>query len=188
MCLYFLPKYIRSYVNLLWLLLLPVTGCTPALVVHQNFNPTANFGQYRTYRWHSANISGLDQQIGNRELVERSVKIAVESELVKRGMGPDTASPDLLIAYYVSVGADQEGVTTNPSSLNYGFSGIPGFRDDNNYREGTLIIDLIEAGTNELVWRGWAEAEVDADNLTESKIIRVVVNILSQYPPGAPGR
>ncbi|QCR23856.1 DUF4136 domain-containing protein [Pontibacter sp. SGAir0037] len=175
----------KKYRPLLLLFTL-TTACSPALIVHEDFNPTANFGRYRTYNWLSTDIAGLDYQLDNRELINRSVRAAIQSELLKRGMDTDTDSPDILVAYYVAVGGEQRMDSDNASTMAYGFTGIPNFKD--TYSEGTLIIDLVEASTNELVWRGWAEGEVNLDNLQEAQITRAVIKVLAQYPPGTPGR
>lgn len=168
--------------------LVTVASCTPALVVHQDFDPTANFGQHRTYQWYTTEIAGLEHQLDNRERIDRSVRVAVESALVQRGMSPDTESPDVLVAYYVSVGGQQGLDNENASSIGYGFTGIPNFKDTDAYTAGTLIIDLIQANSNELIWRGWAEADINPDSLVEADISRAVNYILAQYPPGAPQR
>ncbi len=168
--------------------LVTVIGCTPALVVHQDFDPTANFGQHRTYHWYTTEVAGLEHQLDNRERIGRSVKLAVESALLQRGMSPTTESPDVLVAYYVSVGGQQGLDSDNASSIGYGFTGIPNFKDTNAYSAGTLVIDLVQANSNELIWRGWAEAEINPDSLVEADITRAVNYILAQYPPGVPQR
>jgi hypothetical protein len=55
------------------------------------------------------------------------------------------------------------------------------------YREGTLIIDLMDARTNHLVWRGWVTSflkDRDPNNMEES-INKAIRMIFAEYPAHA---
>ena len=55
-----------------------------------------------------------------------------------------------------------------------------------NYQVGTLQIDLIDAKTDQLVWRGSAEKVVDTSPTPAQRsaaIREAVSKILSDYPP-----
>ena len=54
------------------------------------------------------------------------------------------------------------------------------------YEEGTLIIDVVDAATSRLVWRGSAQAEVSGTNTERKKEARLrsaVRRILARFPP-----
>ena len=54
------------------------------------------------------------------------------------------------------------------------------------YQEGTLMIDIINAAKNELVWRGSATDIVDPDLSPEKKTQKInnaVARILEKFPP-----
>jgi len=51
------------------------------------------------------------------------------------------------------------------------------------YTEGTLILDLIDAGSRELVWRGWASEPVSEVGPGPEKVRRFVEAILARFPP-----
>ena len=55
------------------------------------------------------------------------------------------------------------------------------------YDAGTLVIDLVDARTKTLVWRGWAEGSLEGviDNQAsmEAHIDRAVARVLQQLPP-----
>ena len=54
------------------------------------------------------------------------------------------------------------------------------------YDEGTLVIDLIDARTNQLVWRGWAEnglgAQIDNQTWTEQRVEQAIDRIFRPLP------
>ena len=65
----------------------------------------------------------------------------------------------------------------------YGGYGYPGYGYDDNGYEGILILDVVDAESNELVWRGWYADEVDGGEIGEKKIRKAVKHILEQFPP-----
>ncbi|MBC5775869.1 DUF4136 domain-containing protein [Pontibacter sp. KCTC 32443] len=180
-------------------LLLLLTDCTVGPVISSSYDRTANFGSYQTYAWHKAELptrltnSGLTYST----LIDQQVKAAVESELVKLGFRPSDTTPDLIIAYDLALPANQaaETDTAFAPGFGYGYSywygyryryntgALPGFRSITDMQPGTLVVDLINASSNQLVWRGWHEAEIDPSAVGEHDINKAVANILSRYPP-----
>ena len=90
--------------------------------------------------------------------------------------------PNVFVTYHVSFQDkftvyDDRWVT--PRGWTYG-----GSVSVNQYTEGTLVVDLIDAQQKQLVWRGWATAAVDPNpSNAEERINTVVKRILAQYPP-----
>lgn len=56
------------------------------------------------------------------------------------------------------------------------------------FRQGTLVLDIINPEDNKLMWRGTAEARLSATVLSAQEkdelIDEVIVNVLRGYPPG----
>jgi hypothetical protein len=66
----------------------------------------------------------------------------------------------------------------------WGFAGTETYVDQ--YEQGTLILDVIDAGSNKLIWRGSAAARVVDDKTPEERTRRVneaVEKILERFPP-----
>jgi hypothetical protein len=53
------------------------------------------------------------------------------------------------------------------------------------YTEGTLVIDLRDAGTRSLVWRGIASQDKSNASKIEGKLDDMVRKSLEKYPPKA---
>jgi hypothetical protein len=54
------------------------------------------------------------------------------------------------------------------------------------YNEGTLIVDIVDAKTNQLVWRGTATKTIDesaSPEQREANLKEVVSRIFEKYPP-----
>jgi hypothetical protein len=52
------------------------------------------------------------------------------------------------------------------------------------YREGTIIIDVVDRAKDQLVWRGWMTSRNRDGNFDEAEINRAVNQILARFPPG----
>ena len=53
-----------------------------------------------------------------------------------------------------------------------------------NYNEGALILDLIDAKSNKLVWQGIGSGiSVDSPRAKQKEIPQIVAEIMANYPP-----
>jgi len=65
----------------------------------------------------------------------------------------------------------------------YGGYGYGGYGYDDYGYEGILILDFIDAESNELIWRGWYANDVDDGEIGEEQINKAVKHILEKFPP-----
>jgi hypothetical protein len=74
----------------------------------------------------------------------------------------------------------------------FAYSGGLTYADQEHYKEGTLIIDLIDRRTRKVVWRGYGVGEVHHDpqkNVDDiPKVVSGIINQLSLQAPSAPPR
>jgi hypothetical protein len=136
---------------------------------------------YRTYNWAPADQAPTgDPRLDNNQFFQERVRMAVENRLATRGLAK-TAMPDLLVHYHASVVQD-----IHTSSF------APGDRSCEDcgpevYDAGTLLIDLVDARTNRLLWRGWAkgsiEGVIDDQDWLEQRIDEAVARIFRELPP-----
>jgi hypothetical protein len=134
-------------------------GCAPLAV---NWYRVSGFDarHYRTYAWEptSPQPTGDPRLDGNRFFDER-VRSAVDSQLMARGFEPRTDTrADLLVRYHATVTQKLEVVPPDPDTSTQPPSGAGKVEV---FDAGTLVIDFIDARSNVLVWRGWAEAILD---------------------------
>ena len=176
------------------------TACAPTVAVQSTFDPSANFKVYQTFAWHPAEVPAPKQGSGGllySTLVDQRVKEAIASELVKNGITPDVSNPGLIVAYDIAVTAPQDLASINFVNPNfgYGYSYWYGYRFRYNgdtlqefkniaqFRPGSLVIDLIDANTNRVVWRGALDAEIDPVTIDIDRINKSVARVMSHFPP-----
>lgn len=162
-----------------WLLL----GCGPTSQVFTDYDRTANLEAYKTFGWlASTSIEGRNNPIYYNELNDKRIKTAVANQLESRNY-KFSEEPEMLIHYHIVID-DKAVVRTDPYGYYYGPYWMRTEVNVYEYREGTLIIDLMDADTNSLVWRGWITSFLknsDPSKMEES-IDRAVRMIFAEYP------
>jgi hypothetical protein len=163
-------------------------GCS-SISVNYDYDPGADFTTYKTFAWitQPTNISGNAQQAqAQSSLVGKRIMHSVTGVLAEKGLTEDDNDPQLLLAYHTGV-QDKVQVTDwgygyGPYDGWYGGGGV----DVYNYQEGTLILDLVDAQSKQLVWRGTAQGVLESNPDPETmqrKIDNVVGRMLQNYPP-----
>lgn len=189
-------------------LLLALVGCSRIPQVGEEirymYNPTVSFTQYRTFNWHRAEVPKPRAGVGPQFnlLLDQRVKEAIASELLKEGITPEVENPGLIVAYDLAVDTSQATAAdyTFPDGFGYGYSywfgyrfrytttGLPNYRPIQSYPIGTLVIDLIDPDTNQLIWRGVSEADINPTSQDMDRINLVVADIMSRFPPNPVNR
>ena len=162
---------------------LTLTACA-SMDVRSFVERGTDLTQYRTYNWGPADAQATgDPRLDNNPFFSDRIQGQVEKQLNAKGFEKaTTAPPDLLIYYHASVtqeinanGADQPYVSCNNCTPYV-------------YDAGTILLDLVDARTRRLVWRGWAEGSIDGvvENQAwmESRVDEAVARIMERLPRG----
>lgn len=156
----------------------------PAAAAQTNvgFNPTADFSRYRTYAW-NADTTGAGQA-WNAQIRE-----AVNRELTDKGLTRAESNPDLVVNAFAST-EDTVKVEINPLGYtvgNWEWVGVgmnAKVMATTTYRQGTVVVDLVDAGTKELAWRGAVTSKLSGDTDSDGKKFDAAVGkMFKQYPP-----
>ena len=170
-----------------------LAGCGSSIELNRDFDQQLDFSQFKTFEWVPSKGSGGGSQMSG--LIEERIKNAVIDQLTQKGMTQAASDPDVYVVYHAGT---QDKVDVTDYGYSYGgygrYGGVyggpygagSGGISTYNYTEGTLIIDIYDASTEQLAWRGTGTGVLDEnpspDELTEG-INKAVAAILSQYPP-----
>jgi hypothetical protein len=177
------------------LIVLLLHGCTSGVQVRVDYDPKDNFGQYRTYAWAPPTAEERQEKERNSLLHER-IHAAVDAHFAARGYQKvDVSQADFQITYTVTV---ERRTQLNESRVSLGYgrygarggvgisTGFPIGTTIEEYKVGTLIIDVIDGKQKRLVWRGSGDRTIGESYTPEerTKIVNTVVNeILGRFPP-----
>lgn len=158
---------------------------TPALAQHvqTDFDHQANFGQYKTYSWQAIKPEN--------SLWDSRIKSAVDAQLAVKGWSRMDTGGDVAIVA-IKTTQTQKALNTFYDGFGGGWRwrGFGGFGEstttENDYKEGTLIIDLYDAKTKQLIWRGSAEDMIsDRAEKNEKNLDKGVAKMFKGFPPGS---
>lgn len=185
--------------------LLALAACaTPGPTVRAEYDKAADFRQYQTFGFISP--LGTDKA-GYQTVISGYLKAAARRELEARGYRYDEASPQLLVNFGAKLN-DKLRVSEVPSptigvGIGYG-RGYYGYRAGlygawplypltetrvDQYQEGTLNVDLVDAARKQLVWEGVAVGRVTQktlDNL-QPAVDAAVTSLFTKFPVPAAG-
>ena len=140
---------------------------------------SADFSRLRTYEW------GQGMPVGDR-LNDGRITAAITSELASRGITPAPAGTrgDVIIAYYATF--DQELEINGTGWGGYRLSGMrSGSARVEEVLLGTLAVQMINAQTGAVMWRGMVTKEIDLNakpDKRERNIQGAVEKIFKKYP------
>jgi hypothetical protein len=170
-----------------------VAGMVSAQEVGYNFDQKADFSKYHTYKW--VPIKGNEDL---PELAAKQLTDTFEKQLAARGLTKATGdASDLLIGYQVAV--NQEKEMTSYGTGGYGAGWGPRWgggyygtgvttTTTSTIHVGSVALDMYDAGTKQLVWRGIASKEMDLKASPEKRqknLDKGLAKLLKNYPPKA---
>jgi hypothetical protein len=195
--------------------LMGLSACTSYDYYTAAINKT-NLSNYHTFAWMPPAQKGNNKMMG--DVADAKIKDAATAALAAKGLRLNQHNPDLVVTYTSIVGRGSR--TNYYSSYPYYGGLYPGwgfgfgwgwgwyrpyyyaygapfayyggltYAEKEHFKEGTLIIDLIDTRTRRIVWRGFGVGEVhhnpqkDVDDLP--KVVSGVLDQLQVTP--APAR
>src|SRR6202521_5315117 len=159
-----------------------LTAASLAQQVKTDYDHNANFGQYKTYSWEK--VKTKDQLLVDR------IKGAVNSALAAKGWTEVPSGGDVEV-FAIETTKDQQTLDTFYNGFGGGrrwggFGG--GFGDATttveNYKVGTLVVDLFDAKSEKLIWRGSSSDTLSdkADKNTKN-LDKGVTKMFQHFPP-----
>jgi hypothetical protein len=188
----------KANIALMLALVLGMWGCA---AVNVDYDRGVDFNQYKSFAWLPAEVNVKNPK-HNSELIQKRIKHTVEKEFGKRGIRIDNTDPDFLVGYHTYTEKKQRTIHNNIHPM-YGawgwgwyhpyrfpFAGAWGMPyggwmnapQVRTYTEGTLIVDVFDAKTKELVWRGSVDGDIENMNRLQKQIDKGVQAVLKKYP------
>jgi len=173
----------KKWLLLASLLFAAAAGRSPAQNADTNIEKGANFLNYKTYKW--VRIPS-PQQLD--ELTAAQLMGTLEVELARKGLTKSKSdSADLFIGYQMV----RTGKEPNLYDVGATYGSADGATGNGGatittIHSGQLILDMYDAASKKLVWRGIVSNAIDADAKPDKKqkhMDKAVEKLLKDYPP-----
>ena len=168
----------RLALSLVALLLTAIAGWA---AVTTDYDHKANFERYKTYSW--AKVQAKNS------LWDERVKDAVNKELAAKGWSEVPSGGDVFLT--------AREATHNQHDLETFYDGFGGRRwggfgsattTENTYKVGTLVIDMFDANTKSMIWRGAASGTLSGNPEKNTKQLdKNVHKMFQHFPPKVEG-
>jgi hypothetical protein len=175
------------------LLLFATSNCVFGQDVRYNFDKSADFSKFKTYKW-----VAIKDAASVDELTDKQIKAAIDAELAKKGLTKvEEDSANLLMGYQTAVGTEKQ-FTSFDSGWGYG----PGWYGRGWYSPGggmttgqtstiytgQLALDMYDSANHDLVWRGVVSKTLDMKakpDKRQKNLEKAIAKLMKNYPPNA---
>jgi uncharacterized protein DUF4136 len=161
-------------------------GACATMTAGSHVAPAVDLRMFYTYDWGPRDaLPAADPRLDNDPYFHDYVLGAIEKQLTAVGLERASGArpADLRVHYHANI---TTRIDVDRADRERGYSaGDAGAAHVIEYEAGTLVVDVVDARTNQVVWRGWAQDSVDgvlddADRL-RAKVDRAVRRIFEQF-------
>jgi hypothetical protein len=161
-------------------------GCA-TMNVSSHVERGIDFAQFATYDWGPADtLPTGDPRLDNNPFFKDYLTGAVERQLAAQGYrrAERGQTPQLLVHFHANVSQRFEVHGTDRTTyVNCYPNCEPEVVD---YEQGTIIVDVVNAATNDVVWRAWAQDNIsgliDNQERMKSHIEKAVLEKFETFP------
>jgi hypothetical protein len=147
--------------------------------VNVDYDTEADFSGFKTYAWKT----GTEAE---NPLMHKRIVRVIEKQLESVGLEKVDSDPDVYVLYHVALGQEQR---VNVDDFGYWrrWRAPVGYSVDvYDVNIGTLILDMLDAGSGEGVWRGRAEKDLPSNpdpEKVEKKLGKIMMKMFRKFPP-----
>jgi hypothetical protein len=156
------------------------------------WNPDYDFSAVGTYQWQAPPGASLEEV---DPFLHRRIITALNQELEEAGLTEADSDPDAYVTYY---GSKSTEVRLETDAYGYAFGGygmggwghygygmggpVSSTTRVVEYDEGTLVVDIWDAGNRELVWRGSVSGILISDDpeKTQKNVVKAIESMGKQ--------
>ena len=166
-----------------------IAGGTPTFAsTHSDFTKSFPLQTLKTFEFKNQHRISRDP-LADNDIWANDVREAIRRDLGSHGLfEASSGQPDFYVAFYVGlrdrydVNGVGYGLPVFRHGLHRGWWGWPGGYDvwAVPYTESTVIVDVIDAHTNQLVWRGYDSDTLNTGN-PDKTLTKAVDNVMSRF-------
>jgi hypothetical protein len=175
------------------LAMLVIMGCS-GIKVSQDYDPATDFRSLQTFRWATPSQEKTGDPRIDNPLRDTRIRAAITRLLTDKGFTlAEDDTPTFLVRYQYLL---RQKIESNGTSGGIGF-GIGSYGSHGGiaigtgnrvreYDEGSLVVDILDAATDMLLWRGTGTQrfrEYDNPAKTSADIDALVGKVLEPFPP-----
>jgi Domain of unknown function (DUF4136) len=157
-------------------------ACSVALAqeVTTNSMPGVDFSKYHTYKW--VTIEGATYP---NQILDAQIKQSIDSQLAAKGLTKtDGDKADLHIGYQASIDQEKQWNAYGTGGMRWG--GGMATAQQSTISTGTLVLDMYDPASKQLVWSGRASKTLDPganQQKHQKNLDKAMQKLLKNFPP-----
>ncbi|NNF27946.1 MAG: DUF4136 domain-containing protein [Gemmatimonadetes bacterium] len=157
-----------------------LTACGVGIRAGADHREGLDLTPYHTFEWGEADdLPTGDPRLDHNPFFLERLHEAIENELAARGVRRVASGADLMVHHHASV-RDRVAVYEVDRQAGYDVGRPLEGSEVVQYQEGTFLVDVADAETREILWRGWAQADVEAALDDPSRMRSLVAEAVAQ--------
>ena len=165
-----------------------LAGCA-TMSVSSHLQRDIDFIEYVTYDFGARDHFPVgDPRLDNNPFFRDYVEGAIEKQMAAKGYElAVTGRPDLLLHYHASV---SQRIDVYQADAAHGYYPGPALTESQTraFEQGTLILDVVDARTDRVIWRGWAQDSmtgvIDDQRRLERQVNEGITRMMRLLPRG----
>lgn len=175
----------RKYARLALLVSLTLLACGSAFAqdVHYNSVRGIDFSKYHTYKWVDP-----PEILQPNEIILQDIKMAIDRQLTQKGLTKtDGDKADLYVSIQCGLHQEKQWNGFGDAIGPFGPGRMAtGTITSSTSQQGSIVLNMYDPATKQLVWTGQATKTLDPSNNQEKdlkKLDKAMAKLLKYYPP-----
>jgi Domain of unknown function (DUF4136) len=142
-----------------------------------DYDHTVNWSQFHTFQIVGGTASP-------ETFTQKRIEDGITNALTSKGWQPVTSNPDVTISPHVVLSSETQWNATGTG----GFRRMGGGMAQATQTQvpiGTLVVNMTNAKTGELIWRGTAQDTVSGGGSDKGQTDQAIQQIFKNFPPGS---
>lgn len=169
------------------LIVAAATVCWAGMKTDSKSYAEMDLSAYATYEWSTDQEADSGHPLAGGSPLDRRLQEVAKGVLAKRGLAPSSDGEADLRINCIAISKEVQSIGGVKKDMGGGVTwvGDVGAHGVTAYRQGTLIIEFVDASTEERLWAGWASDALppvpDPDNVGK-KAEKALKKILKRLP------
>jgi hypothetical protein len=164
----------------LGILAVALTLACSSMTTAVDYDHTINWSQFHTF----ALAEGTKDPV---TFTQKRIEDGITQQLTSKGWTVATSNPDILVYSHVVLSSEKQWNATSMGGFGYrGWGGMGGgmaTATQTNIPIGTIIVDMVNPKTHEMVWRGTAQDQVSGTGADRGQIQDAMQALFKNFPP-----
>ena len=146
-----------------------------------DYDHTINWSQFHTFQL----AEGTKDPV---TFTQKRIEDGITGALTSKGWTVASSNPDILVYSHVVLSSEKQWNAQSMGGFGYGrMGGGMATATQTNIPIGTIIVDMVNPKTHEMIWRGTAQDQVSGTGADKGQVQDAMTALFKNFPP-APGQ